>query len=547
MHEAVEGVVDYGDFFEIQPLYAQNIICGFGRVNGATVGIVGNQPNVLAGVLDTRSSVKAARFVRFCDAFNIPLVTFVDVPGFLPGTDQEYGGIILHGAKLLYAFAEATVPKITVITRKAYGGAYDVMASKHIRADVNLAWPTAEIAVMGAEGAVKTIFRREIRGRERQGREDARARSTSTRSASPTRTSPRSAATWTTSSRRAARAARSRRAGDAARQARAAAGAQARQYSLIVKARRIAMPEDIEVETDKLQEQIDEAREELARAAASWIRYVGLGAAFFAVFAAVSALRAGDLINEATINQIKASDTWGEYQAVAPKEHIYSIALDNLDDSGSKNAARLRDYRTRSQTRPRRKRRSQTEARKLEEESVAQIAHHQAFEYAVALLQVAIALGAVGGARALEARLVRQLGRGRVGVIFFVQGIRVVKLFDGKRALVTGVANRWSIATGIARKLHEHGAPIALTYQGERVRDEVEKLAAELGGAPAFECDVSNDDSLAAMREASPPGSASSTRSSTRSRMQTKKISRARCSRRRAAASRSRSTSRRIR
>jgi propionyl-CoA carboxylase beta chain len=162
MREVIDGVVDYGDFLEIQPLYAQNIICGFGRVNGRSVGIVGNQPSVLAGVLDTRSSVKAARFVRFCDAFNIPLVTFVDVPGFLPGADQEYGGIILHGAKLLYAFAEATVPKITVITRKAYGGAYDVMASKHIRADVNLAWPTAEIAVMGAESAVKTIFRREI-------------------------------------------------------------------------------------------------------------------------------------------------------------------------------------------------------------------------------------------------------------------------------------------------------------------------------------------------------------------------------------------------
>jgi propionyl-CoA carboxylase beta chain len=162
MREVITGVVDYGDFLEIQALYAPNVICGFGRVNGRAVGIVGNQPNVLAGVLDTRSSVKAARFVRFCDAFNIPLITFVDVPGFLPGTDQEYGGIILHGAKLLYAFAEATVPKITVITRKAYGGAYDVMASKHIRADINLAWPTAEIAVMGAESAVKTIFRREI-------------------------------------------------------------------------------------------------------------------------------------------------------------------------------------------------------------------------------------------------------------------------------------------------------------------------------------------------------------------------------------------------
>ncbi|HEY9084390.1 MAG TPA: acyl-CoA carboxylase subunit beta [Candidatus Tyrphobacter sp.] len=162
IHRAIEAVLDDGDFFEIQPLYAQNIVCGFGRIDGRSVGVTANQPNVLAGVLDIKSSIKAARFVRFCDAFNIPLLTFVDVPGFLPGTDQEYGGIILHGAKLLYAFAEATVPKVTVITRKAYGGAYDVMASKHIRADVNLAWPTAEIAVMGAEGAVKTIFRREI-------------------------------------------------------------------------------------------------------------------------------------------------------------------------------------------------------------------------------------------------------------------------------------------------------------------------------------------------------------------------------------------------
>ena len=162
MHVVVEAVLDDGDFFEIQPLYAQNILCGFGRIGGRSVGVVANQPGVLAGVLDIASSIKAARFVRFCDAFNIPLLTFVDVPGFLPGTGQEYGGIILHGAKLLYAFAEATVPKITVITRKAYGGAYDVMASKHIRADVNLAWPTAEIAVMGAEGAVKTIFRREL-------------------------------------------------------------------------------------------------------------------------------------------------------------------------------------------------------------------------------------------------------------------------------------------------------------------------------------------------------------------------------------------------
>jgi len=162
MLDVIVPIVDNEDFFEISPLYAQNIITGFGRVNGASIGIVANQPKVLAGVLDIDSSIKAARFVRFCDAFNIPLVTFVDVPGFLPGTSQEYGGIIKHGAKLLYAFAEATVPKITIITRKAYGGAYDVMASKHIRADINVAWPTAEIAVMGAEGAVKTIFRREI-------------------------------------------------------------------------------------------------------------------------------------------------------------------------------------------------------------------------------------------------------------------------------------------------------------------------------------------------------------------------------------------------
>jgi len=160
--DVVVSVVDDGDFFEIGELYAPNIVIGFGRIDGGTIGIVANQPKVLAGVLDIASSVKAARFVRFCDAFNIPLLTFVDVPGFLPGTAQEYGGIIKHGAKLLYAFAEATVPKITVITRKAYGGAYDVMASKHIRADYNIAWPTAEIAVMGAAGAVKTIFRREI-------------------------------------------------------------------------------------------------------------------------------------------------------------------------------------------------------------------------------------------------------------------------------------------------------------------------------------------------------------------------------------------------
>jgi propionyl-CoA carboxylase beta chain len=160
--EAVAAVVDDRDFFEIQPLWAQNIVIGFGRIGGRSVGIVANQPKMLAGVLDISASIKAARFVRFCDAFNVPLLTFVDVPGFLPGTSQEWGGIIKHGAKLLYAFAEATVPKVTVITRKAYGGAYDVMASKHIRADFNFAWPTAEIAVMGSAGAVNIINRREI-------------------------------------------------------------------------------------------------------------------------------------------------------------------------------------------------------------------------------------------------------------------------------------------------------------------------------------------------------------------------------------------------
>ena len=148
--------------FEVQPHWAKNIITGFGRLRGHPIGVVANQPSVLAGCLDIDASSKAARFVRFCDAFNIPLVTFVDVPGFLPGTEQEHGGIIRHGAKLLYAFAEATVPKLTVITRKAYGGAYDVIASKHIRADLNLAWPTAEIAVMGADGAVNIIFRKNI-------------------------------------------------------------------------------------------------------------------------------------------------------------------------------------------------------------------------------------------------------------------------------------------------------------------------------------------------------------------------------------------------
>jgi propionyl-CoA carboxylase beta chain len=160
--EAIRLVVDEGDFFEVQAHYAHNIVVGFARLNGRPIGVVANQPKTLAGVLDIRSSVKGARFVRFCDAFNIPLVTFEDVPGFLPGIDQEHGGIIKHGAKLLYAYCEATVPKITVVTRKAYGGAYDVMSSKHIRGDYNVAWPTAELAVMGAEGAVNILYRKEI-------------------------------------------------------------------------------------------------------------------------------------------------------------------------------------------------------------------------------------------------------------------------------------------------------------------------------------------------------------------------------------------------
>ena len=161
MHEVIAKVVDEGTFFEIQPKHGANIITGFGRIEGRPVGVVANQPMVLAGVLDINASRKAARFVRFCDAFSIPIVTFVDVPGFLPGTAQEHNGIIKHGAKLLFAYAEATVPKITIITRKAYGGAYDVMASKHLRGDLNYAWPTAEIAVMGAKGAVEIIFRNE--------------------------------------------------------------------------------------------------------------------------------------------------------------------------------------------------------------------------------------------------------------------------------------------------------------------------------------------------------------------------------------------------
>ena len=162
MKELILKIVDDTDFFELQPEHAKNILVGFARMEGFPVGIVANQPLVLAGCLDIKSSIKAARFVRFCDAFSIPIITLVDVPGFLPGTAQEYGGIIKHGAKLLYAYAEATVPKITLITRKAYGGAYDVMASKHLRGDVNIAWPSAEIAVMGPKGAVEIIFRKEL-------------------------------------------------------------------------------------------------------------------------------------------------------------------------------------------------------------------------------------------------------------------------------------------------------------------------------------------------------------------------------------------------
>ena len=204
MHELIRKVADEGDFFELQPAHAGNILTGFGRVEGHTVGFVANQPLVQAGVLDIASSKKAARFVRFCDAFSIPIVTFVDVPGFLPGTAQEHNGIIKHGAKLLFAYAEATVPKITIITRKAYGGAYDVMASKHLRGDLNYAWPTAEIAVMGAKGAVEIIFRNqsaeEIEKRTRNMRTASRTRLWPHRRASSTRSScpipPAAASRW---------------------------------------------------------------------------------------------------------------------------------------------------------------------------------------------------------------------------------------------------------------------------------------------------------------------------------------------------------------
>ena len=204
--DVINPVVDDGYFFEVQEHYAKNIVIGFARLNGKPVGIVANQPAFLAGVLDISASIKGARFVRFCDCFNIPLITFEDVPGFLPGTQQEYGGIIVHGAKLLYAFSEATVPKITVITRKAYGGAYCVMASKHIRTDVNYAWPTAEIAVMGPEGAVNIVYKRELEKSENP-EADAPRRSKSSASASPIPMSPPSADTSTPSFARATRAA----------------------------------------------------------------------------------------------------------------------------------------------------------------------------------------------------------------------------------------------------------------------------------------------------------------------------------------------------
>jgi propionyl-CoA carboxylase beta chain len=163
MQEIIDRVLDEGEFLEVQPLFAPNIIVGFGRVEGHPVGVVANQPRQFAGILDIDASEKAARFVRTCDAFNVPVLTFVDVPGFLPGTDQEWNGIIRRGAKLIYAYAEATVPLVTIITRKAYGGAYDVMGSKHLGADINLAWPTAQIAVMGAQGAVNILYRSELK------------------------------------------------------------------------------------------------------------------------------------------------------------------------------------------------------------------------------------------------------------------------------------------------------------------------------------------------------------------------------------------------
>jgi propionyl-CoA carboxylase beta chain len=185
MTDVIRRVADHGDFFEVHQHWARNIVVGFARMDGRTVGVVANQPAYLAGCLDIDSSTKGARFVRFCDAFNIPILTFEDVPGFLPGTAQEFGGIIRHGAKLLYAYAEATVPKITIITRKAYGGAYCVMGSKHLRTDVNLAWPTAEIAVMGPEGAVNIIYRRELAGADQESVRRAKVEEFRERFASP--------------------------------------------------------------------------------------------------------------------------------------------------------------------------------------------------------------------------------------------------------------------------------------------------------------------------------------------------------------------------
>ena len=200
--DVIHAVVDDGYFFEVQEHYAKNIVVGFARMDGRPVGIVANQPAFLAGTLDINASIKGARFVRFCDCFNIPLITFEDVPGFLPGITQEYGGIIKHGAKLLFAFAEATVPKITVITRKAYGGAYCVMASKHIRTDVNYAWPTAEIAVMGPEGAVDIVYKRELEQARQSRSAFAKKRSKSSASALPIPTWRRSVGMWMPSSNR---------------------------------------------------------------------------------------------------------------------------------------------------------------------------------------------------------------------------------------------------------------------------------------------------------------------------------------------------------
>ena len=176
IHDVISAVVDEGEFLEVQPLFAPNIICGLARVEGHSVGIVANQPAQLAGTLDINASEKAARFIRFCDSFNIPIVTLVDVPGFLPGTDQEWDGIIRRGAKLIYAYSEATVPLVTVITRKAYGGAYDVMGSKHLGADINLAWPTAQIAVMGAQGAVNILYRKQLAEAQEKGEDVEAAR-----------------------------------------------------------------------------------------------------------------------------------------------------------------------------------------------------------------------------------------------------------------------------------------------------------------------------------------------------------------------------------